>query len=437
MRIKFIPVENNKQIVYLPDSIKTFMANNETAKVIKCIANKESFSCIQNKFPDLSETSYNYLIRKLESVKKQSCISENEKHLGRLVINISNDCNLRCKYCYANCGTYYSAKNLISLKTLKSTLDMFYKLFDKIDVLQLFGGEPTLNIDAMEYACKYIMDHNYKTQVGFVTNGTLVTKRLIDIINNYKLSVTVSIDVENMHDQLRPFEHDIPSFQCIKNNIHRLQESTSQPSQFELTYTNKHKTAKITIANIIRELHTEFGSIPVHITPVCSDNPAFHLTDRNSFINSVHDIFEANKNGEKLGYSMLNALELNLKHHVQQNYFCGAGIGTLAVSTTGEIYPCFYFIDNKNYLIAKVTDSSEKVWTEIVKTRKYYINHKKNNTDKCKDCFANTLCHGCIGCNYCETGDPFTCSDLQCEMTKRMLENTLIEFMKPSCAGCK
>ena len=65
-------------------------------------------------------------------------------------------------------------------------------------------------------------------------------------------------------------------------------------------------------------------------------------------------------------FYLLKAYELALKHKIPFDYFCGAGISTLAVSTRGDIYPCFYFIDNEKFKIGNVFESKDKIQNQTV-----------------------------------------------------------------------
>ena len=39
--------------------------------------------------------------------------------IDRITIHVSNDCNLRCKYCYASGGSYGKARSIMSTETAK------------------------------------------------------------------------------------------------------------------------------------------------------------------------------------------------------------------------------------------------------------------------------------------------------------------------------
>lgn len=423
MNTCIIPVRKNENIVFVPQSINYFLANDSTVELVKRI--DEDYEDIKCAFPGLTEEIYYELKNKINEVNKNRRLSYPETQLDRLIINISNDCNMRCKYCYANQGTYGGTKNMMEIECLQKVLHTFFDIFDTIGLIQLFGGEPTMNLKAIEYAGAYIKDHGYSTELGLVTNGTNITEHFMAIVNAYKIKVTVSVDVEKTHDCLRPFPQDAPSWNLIKNNIHKLQRYTGEPSQIEFTYTKVHEDNDLSISKILRELQSEYGNIPVHIAPVCSEDIRYHLPTREVFTKSVQDIYDLKEHGEKLTYSTLKSIELSLKHKMPFDFFCGAGISTLAIAVHGDIYPCFYFIDNDNFKIANIYDIKTDIKQAILDKRNALLHHPKESNVKCSNCFAKAVCTGCLGANYTDTGDPFLpCKD-HCEMTKSMVEAIL------------
>lgn len=418
-----IPIKEDKNIVFVPDSVNYFVANNTTAELVQRL--DEGYDSLSKSFLGLTEEAYNKIVTEICRENNKHLTNIPEKQLDRMIINISNDCNMRCKYCYANQGTYGQEQNMISPECLERTLDTFFAIFDSIGLIQLFGGEPTMNMDAIGSTGKYLKEHGYKTQLGLVTNASLITDQFIELVKAYDIKVTVSVDVKKVHDSLRPFPKGNPSWELIKNNIHKLQHKTSQPSQIEFTYTKVHEDENISIYGVLEELKEEYGDIPVHIAPVCSNDACYQLPTRDAFIQSVDEIYREKEKGSKLSYSTLRAYELGLKHKIPFDYFCGAGISTLAVSTYGDIYPCFYFTDNKKFKIGNVFDSKEKVQEEILNKRKSLYDRPKRKTEQCKGCFARAVCTGCLGDNYTKTGDPFHPGEDHCEMTRKMIEEIL------------
>lgn len=72
----------------------------------------------------------------------------NSKVLLNLWLNVSNDCNMRCIYCFEHGGDYGKTKKIMSIDKIKDCIDYWYKYLNKDakDIYVIFfGGEPLLN----------------------------------------------------------------------------------------------------------------------------------------------------------------------------------------------------------------------------------------------------------------------------------------------------
>ncbi len=189
------------------------------------------------------------------------------------------------------------------------------------------------------------------------------------------------------------------------------------------------------IGSLISDLKREYGEIPVHITPVCSDNPLYRLDSAQAFVDAVDDVYEERAKGNDINFSLLAGLETCLKHGIYSEYLCNAGLGTISVSVSGDIYPCFYFTDRTDFHVANVGDDSYVIDAAIERMRLDYSSKKKLELPVCRDCFANTVCHGCLGANLDSTGNLFRNSITSCEITRQMLEKLLIRLVGISEKG--
>lgn len=427
-RVHVLPLDDERKIVYCPDAMRFFVAKAGLIPLIRQVANGADLDDLNAKGFSITDRQLNGLREKLGGVHVRSVECPPAGQLPRLVLNISNDCNMRCKYCYANCGDYGGQRGLMSVDTLTRALDYFCSRYQEIAVIQLFGGEPTLNMPAIRLACEYFIDKRQNPKIGFVTNGVIVNDELLSLIKRFDLNVTVSIDGKSFQDRLRPFPGDSASWDRVHRNVLRLLEATGQPSQFELTYTQVHEDEQCSIVELIEELRKEFGDIPVHVTPVCSTDPQFELNSTQAFVDAVDDVYDARKDGKNDSFALLAGLESCLKYKVASEYLCNAGFGTLSVSTFGDIYPCFYFTDRAGYRAANVRDEFDSIDLALRRMREKYSAMRKRALPECTRCFANTVCHSCLGANLDTTGDPFRSSVSSCAMTRKMLERLLVRL---------
>lgn len=67
-------------------------------------------------------------------------------------------------------------------------------------------------MDAVEYICEKVenicIDREKKTQIGIVTNGTLIDERFAELVQRYHILVTISYDGDiKVNDKLRKDVH--------------------------------------------------------------------------------------------------------------------------------------------------------------------------------------------------------------------------------------
>lgn len=69
-----------------------------------------------------------------------------------LCLHIAHDCNLACKYCFAEEGEYHGRRALMSLEVGKKALDFLVANSGNRRNLEVdfFGGEPLMNWDVVK-----------------------------------------------------------------------------------------------------------------------------------------------------------------------------------------------------------------------------------------------------------------------------------------------
>lgn len=431
MNVKII--ERDKGILaYVPESMRFFEINNKTKRIIEALNENRTDQEIIAAY-DISQKGLISLKNQL-TLMKQTKTSETYKNkrdytpgLYKLVLNISNACNLRCRYCYANGGSYQSDEGLMSLEVCKDALDLFYNKFENITVIQLFGGEPLMNMPLIRYVCEYIKENKKKTQIGLVTNGTLINQEFIDLVKEYNISVTVSYDgVPVVNDIMRVTVNGSGTSDRILSNIKWLQQETGQPGTIEVTFNQKHVDHDITIGDVIRFMRENVGNVPLHITAAGGEKTCdFVLEDRQAFIQSIDDIFDNPDNVPLYTYAIAAKMITNLYKKEKSDYLCSAGLNALSVSIDGDVYPCFMFTDDTSLCMGNIYEDDfmhQEKFTSIIQR---LMEFKKENIPECKDCFMQKSCFGCLGLNLLETGSVFKTSKESCDMYRQMMEQVI------------
>ncbi|MPN48827.1 hypothetical protein SDC9_196439 [bioreactor metagenome] len=165
--------------MYLED-IEVFLCDNSNYLVdlyngdLFLLDDKETFLSIykSNNFLNKDEEEmYNFIKANRE---RKNNYNINILDIDTIRINISNACNLACKYCYANGGNYTKPNSLMSKKVAKDIVTFIKNNLNHIETIFFFGGEPLLNIDIIEYICSEFKDKKFK----LITNGTLINDKI-------------------------------------------------------------------------------------------------------------------------------------------------------------------------------------------------------------------------------------------------------------------
>ena len=170
------------------------------------------------------------------TITKEQYLNEIATHpIRHFNINLTNQCNLRCYYCFAE----HNPRNL-SWETMKAIIDFaINQYFEKgkwEDTLNFtfFGGEPMLRYeDIIIPSVKYVKDIFSKKDIekkywpGFsmTTNGTLLNRKSLEFFREHNFSLLLSIDGnEESQNVNRPKVDGSGSFQEVKKNIPDLLE---------------------------------------------------------------------------------------------------------------------------------------------------------------------------------------------------------------------
>lgn len=335
--------------------------------------------------------SENFHIAKDKTYNKMDELKQIDK-LSRLEILLTNRCNMNCKYCYANGGNYGLDVLEYNIANLKSDLlSLFPNIFKDVDLVMFFGGEPLLNFEAIEATCKFFENlYNEKAiskipKFTLITNGTLITDKVIDVFLKYNVQVTVSIDGDKIiHDSLRVKNNGNGTYDEVSKAIKTLVDRKVNLALLEVTFTSLHIKKGYTKEKIKNILKEEFGEIEILIVDCSGDSE--YSTERHE-----------SKNDKSIEFSKEFKLTVlrSLKSNTQRDYFCNAGLKSFILLPSGDIYPCHKFIGNENYKFGSIRNKDIFV-TEKYKLVTEFINEsRRSKRTDCSICWARNLCTIC------------------------------------------
>ncbi len=156
---------------------------------------------------------------------------EKYKYLTSAMLNVTDDCNLQCRYCFVEQNPHY-----MSLETAKKAADWLYYNYQKkiehgflqIDPnfkcqLYFFGGEPMLCYESIMVPIVQYCNEKYPNifHFGMTTNGTLLNEKRIKFLKENNFSLLLSMDGnQKIQDYNRPCKNNkLSSFELVEKNI--------------------------------------------------------------------------------------------------------------------------------------------------------------------------------------------------------------------------
>lgn len=345
-----------------------------------------------------------------------------------LCLHIAHDCNLACRYCFAEEGEYHGRRELMSFEVGKKALDFLIANSGSRKNLEVdfFGGEPLMNFEVVKQLVKYGREqekiYNKNFRFTLTTNGVLLNDDIMEFANKEMANVVCSIDGrKEVNDKMRPFRNGKGSYDLILPKFKKLANSRNQTNYYVRgTYTHFNKD----FANDVIHLANE-GFEQISVEPVVAPaNEPYAIKEedveelKNQYDILAKEIIERRKNGKYVNFFHF-MIDLEGGPCVAKRLSgCGSGTEYLAVTPWGDFYPCHQFVGNEEFLLGNVDEgiTNTKVRDEFKLCNVYA-------KPKCHDCFAKFYCSGgCAANSYNFHGNINDAYDIGCELQKKRIE---------------
>ena len=156
-----------------------------------------------------------------------------------LCLHIAHDCNLACRYCFAEEGEYHGRRALMSYEVGRQALDFLIANSGNRRNLEVdfFGGEPTMNWQVVKDLVRYGREQEKKYDKNFrftlTTNGVLLNDEIMEFCNREMGNVVLSIDGRpEVHNRMRPFRNGKGSYDLIVPKYQKFAESRHQDKYY-------------------------------------------------------------------------------------------------------------------------------------------------------------------------------------------------------------
>lgn len=401
----------------------------------QALSEKESNDFANIDKSDIAELDSEFSQLEKEGALNAPCeIYAKRKRIGEikaLCLHICNDCNLRCKYCFADEGTYHTTERAyMSEEVGKRAIDFLIANSGKRTNLEVdfFGGEPLMNLGVVKAIVKYAREREKQSGKTFhftmTTNCVLLSDDTIKWLNEEMYNVVLSIDGrECVHNAVRKAVNGKDCYSLIANNAMKFAKVRGNKSYYVRgTFTAKN----LDFADDVLTLN-DMGFDQISIEPVVTDIEDLKITKEHlPAILKEYERLAENYIDRRKTDKWFNFFHFMIDLEggpclVKRLTGCGSGCEYLAITPTGGIYPCHQFAENKDYYMGNVFDGN----IDLSVSEKFAENIVTNKPD-CENCMAKYYCSGgCVANNLNFAGSMGKPYSISCEMMRKRLELSL------------
>lgn len=426
-------VDVNSGCVHVVDELVYDILDDEVRpskeEALQKLKGKYSEKDIEEALEDIDELIREEILYS-EDKYEQIAVRDNSKsYIKALCLNIAHDCNLKCKYCFADEGEYKGHRMLMSAEVGKKAVDFVIEHSGprKNIEIDLFGGEPLLAFNTIreivDYAREQEKIHNKNIRFTMTTNATLLTEEIMEYIDRNMGNIVLSIDGrKEVNDNVRVRYDGSGTHEAILKKIKDMVSRRDKNKQYYArgTFTRNNTDFYEDVMYLANEGFKEISIEPVVLE---NGNPlSLREEDLEDIFNSydklVAEMAERAGTEDEFKFYHFN-IDLKGGPCVYKRISgCGAGHEYVAVTPEGDLYPCHQFVGNEKYKMGDLSSGikREDLSDEFKKAHIY-------NKPTCRGCWARFYCSGgCQANNYNFNKDIHVPYELGCKITKKRLE---------------
>jgi uncharacterized protein len=336
-----------------------------------------------------------------------------------IMVNATQKCNLSCRYCFVGAGRFdYGKKYTKKLppRTARLLIETLPKRLPwaKHFCVHFYGGEPLLNLDAIEAAVDAALPKGKLFSFAITTNGTVSTKRAISILKKGHFNVILSIDgPASIHDELRRTKRNKPTHKKVLTFLEKAKDQNLyvRGSSVIRNGWSLHEATKYLKTLRVDAIKAQAVRLPIN-------NPlALNQDQRNQYFLQLENVAaqtveHIKKNKYPKDDRFTNRI-LQILSSKRRDSFCGAGKWTFGMASDGTILPCVLLAGKEDTILGDIFDKGEWVKEGL----KWAFDHQPRKS--CQDCWALPLCGG--GCPSMLS----VCGDDECELVRKNCELAL------------
>lgn len=391
-------------------------------------------------------------------VDLSSRYDEGSLQCEQLTIELTGNCNLRCKYCIYN--DFYDGNrefntSNIDFETAKKAIDYVYEHSSAERLaITFYGGEPLLNFKVMKQCIDYCLDKikHKNLYFSFTTNLTLMTKEIADYVAKVpNMSILLSMDgPEEIHNRARVKRMGEGSFQDAFKGLKLLAEAVNKYKKATISFNavlmppytrarfdaidNFFKSLDFLPENTeVRATYPAAGSIPnsyyeemkaigeEKVEEITWADWAKEKADNKIDLDRVRNLYSsALQSGlVRIHNRVLHERPIGSVHF---NGCCVPGMRRLYVCTDGTYHVCER-IGNA----PPIGNVNDGISLDVIK-RYYLTEYQEKSIPDCSQCWAVNLCDVCYAQCYDEKGINMSEKRKMCPQIRKRYLQWLVDY---------
>lgn len=350
----------------------------------------------------------------------------NQKTFQILELMLSPECNLKCRYCYMVRHNTLSNSPRMPKELIDYAINLVKRLARKCFKVDLFGGEPLLQLDLVEYVAEKVADDPQIYGITIPTNGYVAStypQEIRRLLKRFpKITLSFSVDGPYVDEYQRPQRPEYTAkYSLDYDTLFSIYHDTNQCGFHPMIFAETAHLLFPTFTFFVTHMHTPWTNKPVGDT-------LYFLQVRNGGTWTQERIDALVENALKCWeYVKAHSLPRGtyvfnfLKGHsiVRRGLTCSLQT-QLYVTWTGDVYPCHRLI-YPEFHIGNITDLSKWNFNKLLFFQ-YYHRHNNLVCRSCKEFKKLNLSYcmgGCLGAQYEYWGDPLIPIPDVCSMLKQ------------------
>lgn len=350
--------------------------------------------------------------------------------LKALCLHLAHDCNLRCSYCFAQEGGFGGERGLMPAEVGRRALDLLIAKSGHRRKLAVdfFGGEPLLNLEVVKELAAYARSQaaaaGKEVTFTLTTNALALTGEALDYLAATDFNLVLSLDGRpEVHDRLRKRPGGRGSHETVLANCQALVKRRHGVNYYlRGTFTHHNLDFCSDVEYLL-----EAGFRSLSLEPVVAAEGAWALQEEDlPQLLTEYDRLAAlylaeHRAGRPFTFYHFNLALFDAPCLPRRLTGCGAGYEYLAVTPSGDLYPCHQFVGRDGFRVGDVFSGAIDQ-TLADEFRQANVLAK----EACRQCWARFHCSGgCQANAQLFSGNLYEPYALGCALQKKRIECAL------------